>query len=500
MVQYIPHLAEFFLKVDKYREDKLKFWDKDTFLICIGGDAAPGYDGTSFLVSFLNVGQRVVSSYENLLSFGAGVKEDSKIVCNYVLKLVHDLKELESHSFGIMGKDINFRVEAFPNDMKMMAFLAGELTNSAYYFSTFANVSTDDVRLVDKTFSMTSSCDFKPWSYQRRLKDASLAAKKKTLINAKSAANDETKRHYFTAYMKSIKSRQEFVPLIGQYVDKAMCEPLHLKNNVVKEVFVKLVFVSLLNPLVNCKKYAMIPDDHPFKKLVLFVEKKMCCKMLSSKLILWFNDNVGKKADLKFRFRGQESFAYLKYFPALVLHLKDLLNDSFHHRLMEVFSVSLYIRLQISLSTRIHRITLEDINIMRENGRLLHNSWAKFYNSVSPSMYTLCLIAPEHTSYYFVKFGVGLGINSVEGREQKHQMIVRYKENAPPQDIWSYIFRHEYIHLIYLRLRGFDEKRHLTTASKYLPPVEDGKCSCSLVLVDSHCPICDSKLFMSITI
>ena len=30
-----------------------------------------------------------------------------------------------------------------PNDMKMLSFLAGELSNSAISFSTFADVSTD---------------------------------------------------------------------------------------------------------------------------------------------------------------------------------------------------------------------------------------------------------------------------------------------------------------------------------------------------------------------
>ena len=32
----------------------------------------------------------------------------------------------------------------FPNDLKMMAFLAGELSVSTKYFSTFANVNTDN--------------------------------------------------------------------------------------------------------------------------------------------------------------------------------------------------------------------------------------------------------------------------------------------------------------------------------------------------------------------
>jgi hypothetical protein len=36
--------------------------------------------------------------------------------------------------------------------MKMLCFLAGELSNSAKYFSTFANVSYDDMSKIDFTF------------------------------------------------------------------------------------------------------------------------------------------------------------------------------------------------------------------------------------------------------------------------------------------------------------------------------------------------------------
>ena len=31
----------------------------------------------------------------------------------------------------------------FPNDMNMLAYLGGELTNAAKYFSTFADISSD---------------------------------------------------------------------------------------------------------------------------------------------------------------------------------------------------------------------------------------------------------------------------------------------------------------------------------------------------------------------
>ena len=51
----------------------------------------------------------------------------------------------------------------------------------------------------------------------------------------------------------------------------------------------------------------------------------------------------------------------------------------------------------------------------------------------------------------------------MEGREQKHQIIVKYSENTTPQNKWSMIVRHEYLQLIYLRLNVYDEMKHLFT-------------------------------------
>ena len=40
----------------------------------------------------------------------------------------------------LKDREIRFKFSEFPNDLKMLAFLAGELTLSARFFSTFANV------------------------------------------------------------------------------------------------------------------------------------------------------------------------------------------------------------------------------------------------------------------------------------------------------------------------------------------------------------------------
>ena len=111
------------------------------------GDGAPCKEGTAtaFLCFFLNVGERLASSSENFLVFGANVKENGEVVKNYLQMVPEELSEIESKTFSVSVngkvKLVEFRIAELPNDMKMLAFLAGELSNAATYFSTFGNVT-----------------------------------------------------------------------------------------------------------------------------------------------------------------------------------------------------------------------------------------------------------------------------------------------------------------------------------------------------------------------
>ena len=132
---YIKRLAEFYLNVNNYRKDKLREFsafpkkceESILLVLAVGGDGAPG-SGTAFLVSFLNCGQRISSSSENYLLFGANVEENSPIVISFLKKLTADISFLESTVFEINNRKVEFKLGELPNDMKMLSFLGGELT------------------------------------------------------------------------------------------------------------------------------------------------------------------------------------------------------------------------------------------------------------------------------------------------------------------------------------------------------------------------------------
>ena len=84
----------------------------------------------------------------------------------------------------------------------------------------------------------------------------------------KSGLAATTQRTQLTAYTASLKSRQEEVPLLGKYIDHAKSEPLHIKNNTTKELFMKMfkIVVSQSN-LKNVKMFSEISPDNLFSNL-----------------------------------------------------------------------------------------------------------------------------------------------------------------------------------------------------------------------------------------
>ena len=126
-------LAAFYLS--KPSVYKLVWFNQtNTFHVSLGGDGAPfgKYDAAcAWLVSFINIGKAVLSSNENYLLFGANCAENCVPVQRFVARLVIEIAEIEKQAFPINVNgttvSVKFHVAELPNDMKMLAFLGGEL-------------------------------------------------------------------------------------------------------------------------------------------------------------------------------------------------------------------------------------------------------------------------------------------------------------------------------------------------------------------------------------
>ena len=120
-------------------------------------------------------------------------------------------------------------------------------------------------------------------------------------------------------------------------------------------------------------------------------------------------------------------------------------------KLHEVIFISVELRATISLSARIENIDSNDLACLKEHSGNVYKSCALTQPRVSPSIWTMGVAVPFYANKTYQDYGFGLGCNTMEDREQKHQCISKYSENSTFQNRWDYIFRHEFMQLIHLR-------------------------------------------------
>ena len=62
---------------------------------------------------------------------------------------------------------------------------------------------------------------------------------------------------------------------------------------------------------------------------------------------------------------------------------------------------------------------------------------------VTVSVWTLGHVVPVHTKILFDKYNTGLGLNTMQGWEAKHQRLGVYSKNTTIKNRWQQVFRHE---------------------------------------------------------
>jgi len=170
-------------------------------------------------------------------------------------------------------------------------------------------------------------------------------------------------------------------------------------------------------------------------------------------------------------------------------------------RLLQINFQCIQLRQIHSLSVRITDFDRELLQKMEIAGRKLFKACCLFDQKVSPSMWTVCNVSPAHAKLCFEDYTFGLGCNTMEGKEQKHQIISKYAENTTYQNRWPLIFRHEYIQLIFLRENGFDKKRYTKRIRPYISPASENTCTeCSLSLAEYwiSCVLCSSTYYKNV--
>ena len=220
LLQLLLKMAHFYLSANKHRNDTLNWFGKQegSFKVTVGGDGAPfGKDdqALSWLVSFLNCGQRVCSSEENFLLFGANCAEDCEPVRRYVMMLKGQMTEIERKTYSIQvdGKEkvVSFTFELLPNDTKHLAFLGGELSISASFFSPFADVKKEEINNLHGSFGSDPTNRWHPWKYEERL-GVAIAVEKKKVELRRSTLKPATKREKLLLSFHNRNPDSNFLP------------------------------------------------------------------------------------------------------------------------------------------------------------------------------------------------------------------------------------------------------------------------------------------------
>ena len=113
--------------------------------MAVEADGAPfGKDDTvtAYLVSFLNLLNRVQSYDDNNLLLGTNSEEDHPLMKSYSNHLREEMEQIEEKTLTTeIGEQVVFKFELIPSDMKWMSPHLRELNNCATYFPPFANVN-----------------------------------------------------------------------------------------------------------------------------------------------------------------------------------------------------------------------------------------------------------------------------------------------------------------------------------------------------------------------
>ena len=214
---------------------------------------------------------------------------------------------------------------------------------------------------------------------------------------------------------------------------------------------------------------------------------------LAKQIVRWFNENRDKEFD--YRFTGKDSRSFLQNFMLLISSVDSYVKkDTREGVIVHVLAyICVCLRDCVSHFTRVS-ISDDDITKVKQLCSYYFKAHVIFLN-VNPTVWTIGHVVPHHISDMKTKYGMGLGLNSMEGREAKHVFIAKYSQNTLYQYRWQQIFRHEYITLIWLRQRGYNSA---TPANSPTPVNDNSTCIPKKVLTDENICYCGlSKLASS---
>ena len=134
---------------------------------------------------------------------GANCVEDHICMKRYAQKIASDIQVIEAKEYLVSGHKVTCSFEMIPSDMKWLASFSREISNSAYYFSSFGNVNTDNKHIINGMLGPGSNTTWKLWVYANRLEVAKKVSSKKDELMNQRKLSDATRRSKILEFMKA---------------------------------------------------------------------------------------------------------------------------------------------------------------------------------------------------------------------------------------------------------------------------------------------------------
>ena len=201
-------------------------------------------------------------------------------------------------------------------------------------------------------------------------------------------------------------------------------------------------------------------------------------------MIKHYEDSGTDAKKFDYRFTGKDSRLFLHNFMYLVdviePGIKDAVKAKFHLHVLAFLALTLRDCVSLFNCLSISDEQVIQLKHLCRNFFKLHFSCFTFH----PTVWTLGHVVPVHTEEMKGKYGLGLGLNSMEGRESKHVSIGKYSVNTNINSRWEQIFMHEFVSLIWLRERSYNVTKPVSSSGlTYIPKRTTDKtnfCGCGL--------------------
>ena len=450
---------------------------------------------------FFNVGQHIQSEKDNFLICGANCSENHVCMQQYVRKLVQDIAYLESHPVSINGFSCKFMVELVPADMKWLSAMARELNNVACFFSPFGDVNTDNMNTPNGSPGEEATCTWHPWRYEKRVEMAKKVAAKKEQLSG-SGNSSKTQRNKLLNFMKAQGSRQEHEPVLGKLIDHGFAEPpLHNSNNAWAFLHYLMLAVALSksNFTQSCNDIDQLPEKSTFVVYLTVLKDVLRVSRLVRKVKSWFAE--GRKCPFSYRFTGKETKVFCRKFMFVLQALSDPVDSTVTQlKLASIAFCCVQLRDAVSYFSRVN-ITQAEVEKCKLACLHFFNACVLF-KSVTPTLWTVGYAIPRHLQILFDRYGMGLGLNSMQGREAKHVRLFQFAKHSTKSTRWSMVLRHDYISNVWVCEHEPACLLYTKYKAHYIPNEAELEtfCYCGFPAkedIDS-CSICSSIVFIKL--